>query len=48
MSVRETVYPGTYIEICHVSHFVTRPTRMVTFHLDKSSGKIVEVSWEKK
>jgi hypothetical protein len=47
VSVRETVFPGTYIEICHVSCFITRPKRFVTFHLDKASGKIVEKKWEK-
>ncbi len=47
VSVRGTVYPGTYIEICHVSHFITQPRRSVSFHLDKSKGKIDETKWEK-
>jgi hypothetical protein len=47
VSIRETVFPGTYIEICHVSCFITRPKRFVTFHLEKTSGKIVEKKWEK-
>jgi uncharacterized protein len=47
ISVRGTVYPGTYIEICHVSYFVTQPRRSVSFHLDKEKGKIVELGWEK-
>ncbi|MGD0725920.1 MAG: FapA family protein [Spirochaetia bacterium] len=45
VSVRGNVFPGTYIEICHISHFVTKPRRMVTFRLDKASGKIIETSW---
>jgi len=48
VSVREMVYPGTYIEICHVSYFITRPRQFVTFRLDKASGKIVEKKWEKR
>ena len=47
VSVREVVYPGTYIEICHISFVVTKAKRFVTFHLDKASGKIVEKKWEK-
>jgi len=47
VSVRGTVYPGTYIEICHVSHFITQPKRSVSFHLDKAKGKIAEMKWEK-
>jgi uncharacterized protein (DUF342 family) len=46
VSVRGSIYPGTYIEICHVSHFVTKPRRTVTYRLDKPSGKIVETAWE--
>jgi hypothetical protein len=48
VSVRETVFPGTYIEICHVSHIVTRPMRSVTFRLDKATGRIVAGKWEKR
>lgn len=47
VSIREVVYPGTYIEICHVSHVVVKPLRHVTFRLDKASGKIVAGRWEK-
>jgi uncharacterized protein (DUF342 family) len=47
VSVRGTVYPGTYIEICHVSHFVNRPRNFLSFRLDKSNGKIMETKWEK-
>ncbi len=46
VSVRGSVYPGTYIEICHISHFVTKPRRKVTYRLDKQNGKIVETAWE--
>jgi hypothetical protein len=41
------VFPGTYMEICHVSYFVTKPRRFVTFRLAKGSGKIVEKKREK-
>jgi uncharacterized protein len=47
VSVRGTVYPGTYIEICHVSHFITQPRRFLSFHLDKAKGKIAEMKWER-
>jgi uncharacterized protein (DUF342 family) len=48
VSVREMVFPGTYIEICHVSYFVTKPRRFVSFRLDKTSGKVVEQKWERR
>ena len=48
VSIRETVFPGTYIEICHVSHIVTRPLRCVTFRLDKAGGRVVAGKWEKR
>ena len=47
VSVRGFVYPGTYIEICHVSYFVTRPKSLLAFRLDKAQGKIVETKWDK-
>jgi len=47
VAVREIVFPGTYIEICHVSFFVTCPRRSVTFRLDKASGKIMESKYER-
>jgi uncharacterized protein (DUF342 family) len=47
VSVRGEVHPGTYIEICHVSHFITRPRRFLSFRLDKEKGKIIETKWEK-
>jgi uncharacterized protein len=46
VAIRGFVYPGTYVEICHVSHFVTKPRRFVTFRLDKTSGKIVEAGFK--
>jgi hypothetical protein len=46
VAVRGFVHPGTYVEICHVSHFVTKPRRFVTFVLDKPSGKIVEKGYK--
>ena len=48
VSVREAVFPGTYIEICHVSYLVTKPTKYVTFRLGKAEGKIIETKWEKR
>ncbi len=46
VAVHGTVFPGAYIEICHVSHFITRPVRFVSFRLDKANGKIAEKKWE--
>ena len=46
VSARGDVYPGVYIEICHVSHFITRPRRFFSFRLDKEKGKIAETKWE--
>jgi hypothetical protein len=39
--VRGTVYPGTYIEICHRPFAVRKAMRHVRFRLDKSSGRVV-------
>ena len=41
-----TVFPGAYLEICHISHFLTRPVHRVSFRLDKAGGRIVESRWE--
>lgn len=38
--VRGRVYPGTYIEICHVSYIVHRIAQNVCFRLNKSEGRI--------
>jgi len=38
--VRGIAYPGTYIEICHVSHVVSRPVGRVRFSLDKHKNQI--------
>ena len=42
VAVHGFVSPGTSVEICHVSHFITRTERFVTFSLDKAKGKIAE------
>ncbi len=41
ITVRGTVHPGTYIEICNVSHTVHEPCRGVVFRLLKTEGKVV-------
>lgn len=46
--IRETVFPGTYIEICHVPHLVTLPMRCVVFRLDRAKGKIMASRLEKR
>ena len=38
--VRKSVYPGVYIEICHVSYVVNREMSSVRFKLDKNNGVI--------
>ena len=38
--VRGNVFPGVYIEICHVSYIVNRKVNSVRFRLDKAKGKI--------
>jgi uncharacterized protein (DUF342 family) len=45
VSVRGNVFPGTYIEICHISHFITKTKRLVSFQLDKANGTIIETAW---
>jgi uncharacterized protein (DUF342 family) len=35
------VYPGVYVEICHVSFVVVSPHKGVRFHLDKEKGKVI-------
>ena len=35
-----TIYPGVYIEICHVSYLVPRELMYVHFWLDKKRGKV--------
>ena len=41
VSVRGNVFPGVYIEICHISYVVNRKLSGVTFSLDKSKGQVV-------
>jgi len=35
------VYPGVYVEICHLSFVVVRALKSVRFYLDKEKGKIL-------
>jgi uncharacterized protein (DUF342 family) len=44
ITARGVVYPGTYIEICHISFIVTRPMNHAAFVLDKIAGEIVVLS----
>ena len=39
--VRGYVYPGVYVEICHVSFVVVKALKGVRFCLDKEKGKVV-------
>ena len=39
--VRDQVFPGVYIEICHVSYIVSHSMKNVSFKLDKAKGKII-------
>jgi uncharacterized protein (DUF342 family) len=39
--VFNTIYPGTYIEICNIPYVNERPQSHVVFSLDKKSGKVV-------
>ena len=43
ITVRGLVYPGTYLEICHVSFLVAKPLGRVRFYLDRTHGKIAAV-----
>jgi uncharacterized protein (DUF342 family) len=47
VEVRGTVFPGTEIEICHVSHKVLKQQKAVVFRLDKSRGSIVTEPYKK-
>ena len=38
--VKNTIYPGVYIEICHISYVVPRELMWVKFTLDKEKAKI--------
>jgi uncharacterized protein len=35
------VYPGVYVEICHVSFVVVHTLKGARFYLDKEKGKII-------
>ena len=39
--VKGSIFPGAYIEICHLSHIVSREIKQVRFKLDKNKGKVV-------
>jgi uncharacterized protein (DUF342 family) len=41
VEVRGTVFPGAYIEICHVPYVVSRKIEQVSFRLDKAKGKVL-------
>jgi len=47
VEVRGTVYPGTEIEICHVSHTILKAQKQVVFRLDKERGLIVSTPYKK-
>ena len=47
VSVRDVIHPGVYLELCHASHFITRPRRAVSYVLDPPSGKVKEARWQK-
>lgn len=40
IEVTGRIYPGVYLEICHVSYVVKKPMTMVRFILDKEAGII--------
>mgnify|MGYP006291045941 CR=1 FL=1 len=44
VKVTGTVYPGVYIEICHVPYAVSKPLSKVEFRLDKESGSVIPKS----
>jgi len=39
--VKGFIFPGAYIEICHLPYIVSRQMKRVRFKLDKAKGKIV-------
>lgn len=40
VNVRGTIFPGNYLEICHISFIVSKPMSRVRFFLDKKKGQI--------
>jgi len=42
--VKGFIFPGAYIEICHLSYIVSRQMERVRFKLDKAKGKIIAES----
>ena len=41
LEIRGSVYPGCYLEICHVPYPVSREMKRVRFRLDRVTGKIL-------
>ncbi len=39
--VKGSIFPGAYIEICHLSHIVSREMKHVRLRLDKKKGRVV-------
>ena len=39
--VKGSIFPGAYIEICHLSHIVSREMKQVRLRLDKKKGRVV-------
>ena len=42
VTVKGTIFPGTYVEICHVSYLVSKPMTRISLCLDKGKGRIIE------
>ena len=43
--VHGTIYPGTYIEICHISYVVSKKLSKIKFYLNKEDGEIKYTSF---
>ena len=41
IEVKDTIYPGTALDICHNDFIVEEPMKHVRFKLDKTLGKVV-------
>lgn len=39
--VKESIFPGSYIEICHLPYVISREMRRVHFKLDKIKGRVI-------
>ena len=40
--VKGSIFPGAYIEICHLPYIVSREIRYVRLRLDKKNGRVVD------